>query len=297
MTAMSRLFDFLHSLTGQSDQSISPAGRGGDGSAVVASANRILGLRRAGVRVAGVKIEESSPVRVDGVTIRPTERLALYNDPTSFAADRYRLLRMRLLELRATGALRSVLVTSPLPREGKSTVALNLAVALAEHHKSTVLLIDGDLHRPSLSTQLGILPHPGLTECLKYGLNPLSVTQVVEPFAWHFLSAGTTTVDDPTALLHTQTLPEIIHKAAAHFDWTVIDSPPVLPVTDTVALAGLTDGSLLVAKAGRTPGQAVEEAIALLHRKRVIGLILNSMDSLYEPYSDYYRHRRVAPPM
>jgi capsular exopolysaccharide synthesis family protein len=297
MELMGRLFEFIHNLTGKADESISPSGSGEDSSAAVARANRMLGLRQTGVLVGGRKIEDDSAVRVDGVNICPTERLALYSHPTSFTADRYRLLRMRLLELRTTGKLRSVVVTSPLPGDGKSTIALNLAAALAEQQKQTVLLIDGDLHRPSLSTQLGINPHVGLTECLQSGLDPLSVTQQIEPFAWHFLSAGKRVANDPTALLHTQILAEVIHKVSAYFDWTVIDSPPLLPLTDAISLAHLTDGSLLVARAGRTPGASVEEAISLLSRKRVIGVILNGLDALDGPCSAYYRNRRVVPPV
>ena len=80
---------------------------------------------------------------------------------------RFRLLRMRLRDCWAAGKLKSVLVTSPCPGEGKSTTALNLATALAEERTRTVLLVDGDLHRGSLNNQLVLDPHVGLAECLQ----------------------------------------------------------------------------------------------------------------------------------
>ena len=89
-------------------------------------------------------------------------RVVFHTDPTSAAADKFRLLRMRLRECWAAGQLKSVLITSPLPGEGKSTTALNLATALAEERTRTVLLVDGDLHRGSLNHQLALEPHVGL---------------------------------------------------------------------------------------------------------------------------------------
>jgi succinoglycan biosynthesis transport protein ExoP len=289
MAVMNRLLELFHNFTGRIDPSISSSGSGDDGSALVAPANRILSLRQTGTLVGNTENQDSRRFRVDGVHVCPTERLVLYRDPTSLTADRFRLLRIRLLELWTTGKLRSVVVTSAIPQDGKSTIALNLAVVLAEQKTQSVLLIDGDLHHPSLSEQLGLGPHVGLTECLQYGLDPFSATQQVEPFGWQFLSAGKRIVDDPTALLHSQKLADIIRMVSAHFDWTIIDSPPLLPLTDAISLAQVADGSLVVARAGRTPGKAVEDAIALLQRRRVIGLVLNSMDTLDDSYSAYYR--------
>ena len=101
---------------------------------------------------------EPKQLRVEEVHVKHFGRVVFHTDPTSAAADKFRLLRMRLRDCWAAGKLKSVLITSPLPGEGKSTTALNLATALAEERTRTVLLVDGDLHRGSLNDQLASRP-------------------------------------------------------------------------------------------------------------------------------------------
>jgi capsular exopolysaccharide synthesis family protein len=199
---------------------------------------------------------------------------------------------MRLRDCWAAGKLKSVLVTSPLPGDGKSTTALNLATALAEERTRTVLLIDGDLHRGSLNNQLNLDPYIGLAECLQDRTNPLSAIRRVEPFGWYFLTSGQIRAGSPTELLQPQELATLFQKLTSQFDWIVVDSPPVLPLSDSIALRQHLDGSLLVARAGVTPAKAVEDAIALLGRRHIIGLILNGIEKLEHSYSDYYQTRR-----
>jgi len=235
---------------------------------------------------------EPKQLQVEEVHVQHFGRVVFHTDPMSAAADRYRLLRMRLRECWAAGKLKSVLVTSSMPGEGKSTTALNLATALAEERTRTVLLIDGDLHRGSLNNQLNLNPHVGFTECLQRRLNPLSAIRRVEPFGWYFLSAGQFSVGSPTELLQPQELATFFQKLSSQFDWIVVDSPPVLPLSDAVALRQHLDGTLMVARAGSTPGKAVEDAIAILGRKHIIGLILNGIEKVDSAYSAYYHNHR-----
>jgi capsular exopolysaccharide synthesis family protein len=178
------------------------------------------------------------------------------------------------------------LVTSPLPGDGKSTIVLNLATALAEGGNRKVLLIDADLHHASLHHQLGIKAPTGLMECLQDGRNPLSVIKRIEPLKWYLLPAGGPTVN-PTELLQTESFCGVIQKLSPHFDWIIIDSPPVIPLTDAVSLTRHTDATLLVARAGRTPETVIESAITLLDSKHVIGIVLNGVDGLDRAYSRY----------
>jgi succinoglycan biosynthesis transport protein ExoP len=230
---------------------------------------------------------EFPQIPVEEVHIDPASRIIFYTDPNSPGADRFRFLRMRLRELWNTKKLRTLLITSPLPEDGKSTIALNLATALADGGKRSVLLIEADLHRSPLTEQLKLKIGPGLGECLEGGLNPLSAIRRLGPLGWYLLRAGQPH-SNPTDLLQADSLSVVIQKLSAHFDWILIDAPPVIPLTDALSLARQANGSLLVARAGRTPREALEKAITLLGRQQVVGVVLNGVEELDRHYSGYY---------
>jgi capsular exopolysaccharide synthesis family protein len=205
---------------------------------------------------------------------------------------------MHLRELWKTSALRSLLVTSPLPQDGKSTIALNLATVLAETGKRPVVLVEADFRHPSLSRQLSVKAWPGLAECLEDRLPPMVALRRLEPLGWYLLPAGRPH-GNPTDLLQNDALSEIVKELSTCFDWVLIDSPPIIPLADAVALRRHANASLLVARAGCTPSDDIEKAIALLGGEHVVGIILNGaegLDRLYSKYSKYYgnRERRDA---
>lgn len=218
--------------------------------------------------------------------IEATSRIVYHTEPRSAGADRFRVLRMRLRELQSTGQIKSLLITSPLPHDGKSTMVLNLATTLAERGKKAVLVVEGDLHRPTLTQQLGLNGGPGLAECLTVRLDPLAAIRRIEPLSWYFLPAGGR-LDNASEVLQSENLPKLIERVDPLFDWILIDSPPVIPLTDTLSLAKIATTSLLVARAGQTPRRAVEEAIELLGRNQVCGIILNGIEGLAHYYAGY----------
>ena len=226
-------------------------------------------------------------IPVEEVLVEAASRIVFHGDPSSPGADRFRLLRMRLRDVQNQTKLRSLLVTSPLPHDGKSTMALNLTTALAQRGKSRVLLIEGDLHHACLSSRLGLKAQAGLSECIESALDPLSAIRRLEPLGWYLLAAGQPR-RNPTELLQAEALSGTMQKLRPYFDWIVIDSPPVLPLTDALLLQQQADASLLVARAGRTPSDAVDEAVALLGRKHVLGIVLNCAERLGRLYSTYY---------
>jgi capsular exopolysaccharide synthesis family protein len=237
----------------------------------------------------------SKPFLVEEVRAEHLQRIVFHSNPTSAAADKFRLLRVRMRELWTAGKLKSVLVTSPLPGDGKSTTAVNLATALTEEGTRKVLFVDADLHRGSLYKQLHLEARAGLAECLQGGLNPLPLIRLIEPLGWYLLSSGKEIPANPTELLKPQMLASLFQKLSSNFDWIVIDSPPILALSDAVPLRQHADGSLLVAKSGCTPVKAVEDALALLGRKHVIGLVLNGVHSMHQPYSSHHeRYNRRA---
>jgi polysaccharide biosynthesis transport protein len=239
---------------------------------------------------ASENLEEACELRQipdEEIQIQPESRIVLHTDPESPGADRFRFLRMRLRELKDATNTRRFMVTSPSPQDGKSTIALNLATALAEGGKRTVLLIEADLHHPTLVQRLGLQNRPGFGECLEQGLDPMSALHRLQPLGWYFLAAGASR-GNPTELMQSDSLSTIMQRLSPHFDWILIDTPPVAPLTDALSLSKHVDASLLVVRANRTSQEAVKEALTRLGPKNVLGLIFNGAEELDRTYSDYY---------
>jgi capsular exopolysaccharide synthesis family protein len=209
------------------------------------------------------------PVRaLPGETLRWREQVA---------GEAFRSIRAMVLR-RAPAAPRTILVTSAQPSEGKSFVAINLAVTLAEMGRP-VLIVDADLRRPICHRAFGLeLPSTGLSTLLYRGLPPESVVvQSGVPSLW-FLPAGPRP-PDPAALLSSERAGEVLDRAAQRYHWIVIDSPPVLAASDATVLAGIVDGVLLVARAHATPVDAIQLARERLEAMgaNILGVVLNDV--------------------
>lgn len=232
---------------------------------------------------------EFANVPVEEVDLNSGSRISLFEDPHGPGADRFRFLRMRLRDLWTQKKLRRVLVTSPLPEEGKSTIILNLATALAEDGKRSVLLIEGDMHHPVLAGRLGLTEGPGLAGCLQHGIDPWSAVRRLNPLGWYLLNAGSAH-GSVTELVQSDATSKVIQTLSPAFDWVLVDSPPVIPLTDALSLARHVQATLLVAKAGRTQAGAIAQAITLLGRENVLGIVLNGAPNAVKLYPRYY-HR------
>ncbi len=227
---------------------------------------------------------------IDVVELTDAHRVVMLSDPRSPGADRFRFLRMRLRELRSKKQLKSLVITSPIPQDGKSTVALNLATALSEGGNRSVLLVEGDLHCPSIAKRLGVTVQPGLAECLENGLDPFATIRKLQPLNFYLIQAGTPK-GNPTELLQSGPVASILDRLSHHFDWILIDTPPLAPLTDALSFANLADGCLLVMRAGHTPRETMEEALAQVPPGRVVGIVFNGAEGLqrmYAKYSNYY---------
>jgi polysaccharide biosynthesis transport protein len=226
-------------------------------------------------------------VAIERVQIPPEGRVVVHSDPRSLGADRFRLLRTRLSELAAKAKVKTVLLTSPVPQDGKSTVTLNLATALAEHGKRSVLVLEADFSHPSLSGILGISSGVGLAECLQGDSDPIAALRRIEPLGWYFLQAGTS-VSNPSELVQSKLFAPLVAMFEARFDWILLDSPPIAPVADILALKAQVDGCLLVVRAGQTQRELVEEAVRQLGREHVLAIVLNGAEGLDRTHSKYY---------
>ena len=224
---------------------------------------------------------------VTQVTVLPDARIATFSDASGVAADRFRLLRMRLKELRSAAKVKTVLVSSPIPEDGKTTIALNLATLLTESGKRKVLLVEADMHRPGIAKALKIPPKPGLAECLHTGADPVSKLERVAPLDFYLLQAGNPAPSSAGELLEGETLGEVFRRLQPLFDWVIIDTPPVGILTDAVALSRHADTSLLVVRANKTPRAAVETSLGMMGKQHVLGIIVNGEEGLSESYMRY----------
>ena len=203
------------------------------------------------------------------------------------SVEQFRSLRSRMQEFRDLGTLKSILVSSGLPQEGKSFIAANLAVSFARHKSGRVLLIDGDMRRATLHKLLGCAQHPGLTEFLSGAATIPEIMQRPLPdepgrplpsglASLTFIPAGIEH-DKAADLSGNHRFDRLIAAAAPHFDWIVVDSSPVNLVSDGVNLARACDAVLLVARGGVTKFESAQRAIAELKASKVLGLVLNAV--------------------
>lgn len=240
------------------------------------------------------RTETDLPFRAVTSPVPPESRLVVYTDPRSAGADRFRLVQIRLKHLQASRNLKSLLITSPFPGDGKSTVALNLAAALSEKGKRAVLLLEADVYRPCLLKRLGLNPWPGLTECFDKKGDPMLAIRRIDPLGFYLLPAGKPS--EGGSILQFAFTSQFLEGLTATFGWILIDSPPTTPMAEILAVKAQSDATLLVARAGKTPREAIEEATRTLGRDHIVGIILNGLEGLDHVYSKYYGYVRPEPP-
>ena len=203
-------------------------------------------------------------------------------------AEQFRTLRSRLYQLRANQPLRTLLITSSVPGEGKTFVTSNLGQAIVRQPDRRVLIIDADLRCPRLHVPLGAPNTPGLTDYLRGEADEMTVIQHGQEGNLCFIAGGTQ-VKDPSELLSNGMLKKLLDRVAPVFDWVILDSPPCLPVADATMLADLCEGVLLIVQAGKTPSEVAQKARQELQGKNVVGVVLNAVEEghLYGTY--YYQ--------
>jgi capsular exopolysaccharide synthesis family protein len=219
------------------------------------------------------------------VSITPQSRLVSLTDERSPASEAFRLLGVRLRHLRRDRALKKVLITSTIPQEGKSMVAANLACTLALKTQQKILVLEGDLRRPSLSQMFGIGKNPGLCEWLESSRSLTTCIYHLESPGLWILPAGSAP-SNALELLQSGKLSQLMDQLTAWFDWIIIDSPPVLPLADTSVWMRLADGILLTTRQGITEKRQLQRGLEAIESKKLIGALVNS--SKNAAASDYY---------
>jgi protein-tyrosine kinase len=201
--------------------------------------------------------------------------------------EEFRTLRSRLYQMREKMPLKKLLVSSSLPKEGKSFVAANLAQVMVKQHGRRVLLIDADLRGPKLHECLGAPSYPGLSDYLMGQTDEFSAVQRGPMENLFFIPAGTA-VSTPAELVANGRLKFLLTRVESLFDWIIIDSPPAVPVSDASLLANFCDGVLLVVRSNVTPFDAARKARAEFRDKQLVGVVLNGVDEDASPYASYY---------
>ena len=179
-----------------------------------------------------------------------------------------------------------------MPEEGKSTIAANLACTLAKRQRQKVLLLEGDLRRPTLGLQFGLGKIPGLCETLEEepGTTPMNIYKVDDLGLW-FMPAGNPP-RDPLELMQSGKLSALLDQLAGWFDWIVIDSPPVLPLGDTSVWMRMTDAMLLVTRPGSTAKRQLQRALEAIEQPKLLGALINgSKEAARGDYYHYYAPR------
>jgi capsular exopolysaccharide synthesis family protein len=213
-------------------------------------------------------------------------RLVCYTDRATPTAEAFRLLSVRLRELRQTRTLNKLLITSTVPREGKSTMAANLACTLAQKKEEKVLLLEGDIRRPTLSKIFGLGGSvSGICQLLQGDCALTDCIYQLEGTGIWIMPAGTTPAT-PLELLQSKKLSPLIDQLAELFNWLIVDSPPVLPLADTSIWSQMVDGILLVTRHGTTEKNQLKRGLQALEPSKVIGALLNGSQA--STYSSYY---------
>ena len=234
-------------------------------------------------------VEPRQRVNVLDLALDPhLSAVALTDD---LASERYRTLAVRLINLASKRKLQTLLVTSAQEGEGKSTVAANLAWVMAKAGARRVLLLDADLRRPSAARALGINPNGGWLDMTEGRMKLEDAAVRLDPNSLYLLApqaasrkAGNGSADGaPSSLDHvaasealtSSRVEELLKDLERHFDFIVIDAPPILEFADAQRLASIVDGSVMVVRAARTHYEMVTDALKLIPKDRRLGVVLN----------------------
>ena len=220
--------------------------------------------------------------------------LITINNPKNPAAEAYRVIRTGIQFAQAGKELQTIALTSCTPNEGKSTTIANLAVVLTQAGKS-VLLIDCDMRNPTVHKNFNLSNKVGLSSCISMGT---AVDDAVQETAIEGLDALTAGVipPNPSELLGSERMQNILQRAKEEYDYVLIDTPPVLPVTDSLVLGRMVDGLILVIDSGEIKVEMAREVKnQLVHAgANILGVVLNKVRSEHHGYGYgyyyYYGH-------
>lgn len=301
---MSRVHDALRKVTQDSPDTVRdparipvypPESRPEQPPSAVEVSRPLAGSLRSGALVEATEPDLRDIIRnAREISFAPSSDSLLVNPskPREAPAEEFRSLRTRLNHIQTLQPLRTLVVTSASPAEGKSFTAANLAIAQSQLADKRVLLADFDFRRPSVNKTFQIDCAPGITDYLTGKASLASIMRKVAGTNLYILTAGDA-VSNPLELLNLKECKALIGDLRDHFDWVVLDSPPLLFAADGNLLATMCDGTILVVRIGATTFDAVTRAMQSLCENNVLGVVVNGarrgeLYSKYTYYHDYY---------
>ncbi len=228
-----------------------------------------------------------------GAEGRLDPRLIAALAPASLAAEQFRSLRARLRRAENGRQTRTIAITSPGKGDGKSLTAANLALTMSQEFQQRVLLLDGDLRRPSVHLLFGLREGPGLSDVL-VGAATLDDALITLPEHNLTVVPAGIAPAHPTELLGSAAMRRIVDTLRSRYDKILLDMPPVAPLADLHVIAPMVDGLLMVVRAGVTPKPAIERALAGLELSKVLGLVLNDSAGPTSDDDTYGGYRYIA---
>ena len=305
---MSRFYDLLHRPQGENSANKEPAANGELKDEHTSETNVLTEMSSCLARVLrtdGPNSEDSpetAALRKELATRcvqstwspDPSHRLLSSNGSLySPGREEFRTLRSRLNLVRKKLQLNKILITSPLPEEGKTLVSANLAQAVLWQHKQQILLVDGDMRTPSLHIPLGAPAEPGLSDYLKDEADEYAVIKRGSENNLFFIPAGKPS-PNANELIGNGRLKLLLDRLTPVFDWIIVDSPPVILLSDARLMGELCDGVLMVVKAGSTPFDLAQTAFNEFREKRFLGVVLNGAEHTSTYGYNYYHYYEGA---
>ncbi len=234
------------------------------------------------------------------------DKLVSFFAPSSMVTEQFRRLRTHIIKPNTPPAYKTIMVTSAMPGEGKSLVSINLAVIIALELHSHALLVDCDLRNPSVSRLFGLNEEKGLSNYLmgESDIPDLLIKTAVDKLA---IIPGGPLQDNPVELIGSDKMKNLIKELKTRYEdrYIIMDTSPILATTEPAVLNQMADGIILVIKSGDTARETIEQAIKLLDKNKIIGVVLNNIEfktkaliqkhfgSKYQYYD--YRYARQNP--
>ncbi|MDY6793069.1 MAG: polysaccharide biosynthesis tyrosine autokinase [Thermodesulfobacteriota bacterium] len=221
------------------------------------------------------------------------KNLVSFFEPESFEAEQFKHLRTNILFPVSGRRPRSIMVTSAVPGEGKSFVASNLAVSIAQNIDQHVLLMDCDIRKATIHNNFGFDDVAGLTEYLSKDMSLSSLLLKTEINKLTILPGGKHP-HNPAELMSSNQMSKLLKEVTSRYSnrYIIIDSPPPHLTSETSVIARQVDGILLVVKAGSTSRELVKELLEMMGKEKVIGVVVNWFDMRSMKYSGYGKHSR-----